>query len=337
MSTPAAQITDPTLVDVNVNDLKGLSPEERQALSATTDPQSTVAAYRQQHATEQSAIENIELQRLEAENQRMAAQLGQTSEQLTQLQSGYDNLTGQLTAQQQAAQSQAAQQSAMDQFAWTPEQEETHGDLKDIIRKETQRTKWEIDQEVERRLAVEKQAWQAEATQPIQQKIEELETAQNNAKLQSAAQFNSSLASEIDGLGLGDMDTMLSMPEFNQRYNQAVAPGVQMAWGDLLKQNIENQDLNSTRQMLKDFRDNHTSLEKRDDVEVPAGSGASSSKPLTTEAQTNLDKRKALTKIMRDRQEKANAGVLPPGITTRSQYQAEQRKLKAQIDAIPTT
>ena len=337
MSTPAAQIVDPSLSDVNVNDLKGLSPEERQALSATTDPKSTVAAYRQQAATEQDAIQNIELQRLEAENARMAEQLGQTSQQLTQLQSGYDNLTGQLTAQQQAAQAQAAQADAMSQFAWTPEQEETHGDLKDIIRKETQLTKFQLEQEFQARLAAEKQAWQAEATQPIQEELSKLQEAQTNAKLQSAAQFNASLSNEIDDLGLVDMNNLLAMPEFNERYNQAVAPGVQMAWGDLLKQNIENQDLNSTRQMLKDFRDNYTDMKKRDDVEVPAGSGAASSKPLTTEAQANLDKRQALTKILRERQEKANRGVFPPGITSRSQYQVEQQKLKAQIDAIPTT
>ena len=333
MSVPASYLTDPDLPQTPVG-IPGLSLAEQQALAQKENPQNTLTEYQTKHAQETAQIEAIELQRIQQENASMREQLGATTAQLQEVRSGYDNLSGQMSAWQAAQQSQQAERSALDQFAFTQEDLDNHGDILPLVEKATARARYELEKDFERRLAAEKATWQAEATAPLQQELQQTKQQVQAQAQRSSADFAARMQEQIASLGLGSIDEVMKMPEFMARFNQPVAPGVQTAWGDQLKKNIEEQNLYATRAMLEDFRNNNTNFRQREDTEVPAGNAPQ--RPLTNQQSQNLAKREQLTEIYAQRQADANMGKFPAG-WDRAKYRVEQEKLKAQIDLIPQT
>jgi len=65
----SAVLTDPS-IPANMNAL-GLTPSERAALGTQTDPAATIQQFKEQNQVEQTWLENAELQRIQAENQRL--------------------------------------------------------------------------------------------------------------------------------------------------------------------------------------------------------------------------------------------------------------------------
>lgn len=326
-------LTDPDLPQAPLG-MPGLSPADQQALAARENPQNVLTEYQAKHAAETAHIDAIELQRIQAENAQMRAEVGDTRSQLQTVQSGYDNLSGQLTAMQMAQQNQAARAAAEQQYAYSQDDLDNHGDLLPLIEKANAKTRYEMEQDFARRLAAEKAQWAAETTAPIQAQLHQTQQQLQIQAQRSQAEFAGRMQKSIADLGLGSIDELTRRPEFMQRYNQPVAPGVSIAWGDQLKQNIENQKLYEAEAMLRDLRDSSPSLRPRVDQEVPAGS--TPARPLTSTQSANLQQREQLTAQYAARQEDANVGVFPRG-WDRARYRSEQEKLKAQIDSIPTT
>lgn len=332
MSVPASYLTDPDLPQAPPS-MAGLTLQEQRALGATAaDPQATLRQYQDQNAQETAYIEQIELERMRAENAQMRDQLGSTAQQLQQVQSGYDNLSGQMSAWQQAQATQAAHQQSLDQFAFSPEEVENHGDLLPLVEKVAAKTRYEMEQEWTQRLANEKATWQAEATAPLQQELQQTRQQLESQAQRASADFASRMQEQVADLGLGSIDSVMKMPEFLRRFHEPVAPGVSVAWGDQLKKNIEDQNLYAVRAMLEDFRNNNTNFQQRTDVEVPTT--APVQRPLTGTQAANLEKREQMLSIYEQRQADANMGKFPVG-WDRSKYRVEQEKLKAQIDLIP--
>lgn len=329
----SAYLTDPDLPQTPLG-IPGLSPADQQALAMRENPQNVLAEYQQKSALEASQIDTIELQRIQQENAAMRGQLGTVTQQLQTTQSGYDNLAGQVSAMQNQALREQQTAAATAQFEYTPDDLDNHGDLLPLLEKANARTRYEMEQAFEQRLAAEKAAWQAEATQPLQQELQQTRQQLEVQAQRSSADFAARMQDQIADLGLGSIADVMAMPEFGKRFHQPVAPGVSTAWGDQLKANIENQNLYAAREMLKDFRDSNTSLRPRVDQEVPAGSAPA--RPMTSVQSQNLEKREQLTAIYAARQQDANGGVFPRG-WDRAKYRTEQEKLKAQIDLIPTT
>lgn len=314
--------------------LPGLSIADQQALNHRENPANTLQEYQQKLAVEQTQIDNIELQRILNENANMRQQVGQLGSDLTATRSQYDNLSGQVSAMQNQQLLAAQAQQAHDQYALTQEELDNHGDLLPLVQKVTSSALHQKDQEWEQKLAAEKLRWQQEATQPLQQELQQTKEQLQIQAQRSSAEFAANMQREIESLGLGSINHVVAMPEFQQRFNQPVAPGVAVAWGDQLKKNIEDQNLYAAQAMLKDFRDSNTNLRPRVDQEVMGSS--TPARPLTSAQSENLQKREQLTNLMQSRQQDANQGILPHG-WDRAKYRVEQDKLKAQIDLIPTT
>ena len=326
----SAVLTDPS-IPANFGAL-GLTPQERAALDSQTSPAATISQFKQQNEVEQSWLEQAELQRIQAENQQLREQVGNTATQLQEVRSGYDQMSGQLSAlqlQQQADQSRAAINS---QYELTQEEIDNHGEILPIVNKLVGKTQHEIQAEVDRRLAVEKQRWQEEATAPLMQQLEQTQQQVAQQAQISKTEFETRLVNEVSSLGFGDIATLTSMPEFQHKYQQPAAPGITEAWGDVLRRNIDNRNLNAAAEMLRHFRDNDTNLAQRDDTEVLPGR-ATSQPPLTSQESAKLQRREQLTAIYQNRMEQANQGRLPAG-WDRAKYRAEQMKLKAEIDSI---
>lgn len=330
----ADQLIDPSLAVKPDFSQMGLSATERAALENVVTGESTLAEFKEQDEKDRDLVERSELRRIQAENEAMRAQLGTTTSEMQNLRSGYDNISGQLTAMQQTSQQAQEQAAAEARFALTPEELEQHGEMLPILQKVVGKSAYEIEQEVQRRLAAEKAVWQQEATAPLQQKLESVEQSLQAKTQREKAAFQTSLVNEIAALGFGSVDQLTQMPEFQVRHVQKLAPGVPTAWGDVLKSHIDNQNLGEAVEMLKDFRNSIPRLANREDTEIPAS--RSPAAPLSPSEDANLRKREELTKIYIDRMEAASMGNYPQGMT-RASYSKAQRELREQIDAIPTT
>lgn len=333
MSVPTSFFTDPDLPQAPLS-IPGLTLADQAAMARKEDPQNTLAEYQVQRDQEAAKIDTYELQRIQQENAQMRAELGNTANQLQEVRSGYDNLAGQMTAWQQSQANQASQTSAYEQFALSQEEMDNASDVLPVFEKMLAKQAHEQQVAFDQRLAAEKQAWQAEVAAPIQQELQQTKQQVASQAQRAQTDFSAKMESDLAGLGLGTIDQVMAMPEFGRRFSQAAAPGVTEAWGDVLKRNIENQNQTAVKQMMQDFRDNHTSLRQRTDNEVPASH--TPQRPLTSQQSQNLAKREQLAEIYAGRQADANMGVFPPG-WDRVKYRSEQQKLKEQIDAIPLT
>lgn len=332
MSTPAYQLTVPGLPDSPTN-MGSLSLQEQHALGQNTDPQATIAEYQQQQDMEASRIEQYELERVQQENAQMREQLGQTSQQLQQVQSNHDNLAGQVQAWQAAQATQAANVQAANQFAFSQEELDTHGDVLPLMERVAAKTRYEMQQEFNQQLAQEKAVWQREATEPLASKLQATEQ-----QLQAQAQkltndFAANLDNSIQKMGLHSLQHLMKLPEFLQRFSEPFAPGSMVAWGDQLKANVEAQNLPATMAMLQDLANTRLPKPAVDNAQVPAGNGPA--RPMTSAQSQNHAKREELLDLYRQRRDQANMGQLPHG-WDRAKYRSEQASLMAQIDAIPT-
>lgn len=328
------QLVDP---DIGVRSLNGmgLSAQEQAALAgADVDPAATVQEFKQKDLAEQSALESYELARIQQENDEMRRRLEQTTGQLQEVRSGYDQITGQLTAMQQAQLQAAQQQNLNQQYALTQEELDQSADLLPVVDKLVGRTKAEMEAQFQSQLEATKQQAVEAATQPLKQELDSLRVQTETQAALNQKRFNADVTGHMQALGLGDSNTLANMPAFQSRYSQETYPGSGVMWGDELKAKIQSMDP-SVITMLTDFRDNHSGIEAtREDMQVPAGSKPSA--PMTPSQSANLSKRDALTAKYRENMENANRGTYPPGCDTRQQYMQKQKQLQAEIDAIPT-
>ena len=324
------QLVDAEIGNPNLSSM-GLSAKELQALGNHIEPSNTLKEFQGHDTAEQAALERYNLQRVQAENERLQAQLGQTTAEVQSMQQNYAHLTGQLSAMQ------TQQQAPTEEYRFTEAELADHGEILPVVEKVVKKSNAEIERMIEQRMETEKAKWQAEATQPLIAKLNEIETNQAVIQQREAKDFETEIVDYVqDSLGFeGGIKQITDSPEFQARYNTPVYPGASEAWGDALTRELKNNNRAAAKAMLKDFRDNHTNFQPpRQDTVVPTG-GNPVAAPMTSTQSQNLDKRTQLLSIYQNRMEQANRGVFPPGMDRQS-YKRAQAEILQQIDMIPT-
>jgi hypothetical protein len=329
-------LTDPSIPPVNVRNL-GLTAQEQKYLDDGTQPPTDILSdFQEQDIRERSVEENYQLQKMEQQNAALQAQLGQTTNQLNQVQNNFSHLSGQLDAMQQA-QAQAQRQAQVDtQFAFTDDEIEQHGDVLPIINKAVAKTQSDMERMFQERLEQEKVKWQQEATGPLQQQLQQTQAILESQQQQQRASFDTELLNRMSQMGLGSMAKLVDMPAFKQRYNQPLYPGSTIAWGDQLTAHVKGKtpaDFQSAIGMLQDFRDQHTDLGQQsqsDTSVVPTGS-MPQAQDLSSEAQSKLAEARAWTEKYRENMSNANQGYFPKKANGQTMTRPEYRKYQAEI------
>lgn len=315
----------------------GFTPQEIRALQGGQDtPGQVIGEFRQQDAQESAAIERYELERIQAENDRLRSELGQSQQAVSAVRNEQANLAGQVQAMQAASLAAQAQATLDSQFRLTQEEIEAHGEVLPLVEKVVGRTAAQIQADYDAKLQAELERVRQETSQPLQSEIEALRQQSEVIKQQTANQNAARLNSKISELGLGSIDSLTQNEEFRRRHASPVYPGSNVQWGQELSRHITEGNIASAEAMLEDFRNNSQTFKQRDDVQVPAGRVAAPPQPMTTEKAQNLQKREHLQAIYQQRMEDANNGIFPEGMN-RFQYKEAQNKLLDEIDKIPTT
>jgi len=88
------------------------------------------------------------------------------------------------------------------------------------------KTQYEIQAEVDRRLAAEKARWQEEATRPLKEQLDQTQQQVQQQSQLAAQAFNTDLHNEVTALGFADIAqlTPILHNEMIYRYRQ-VGPG----------------------------------------------------------------------------------------------------------------
>jgi len=333
-------IIDPSLGNDTPNLSKmGLTAAEQRALNMQVDPSTITDEYRQHDNKESSWMEQQELQRAREETDRLRAELGQSQQQVQEVQTQHANLAGQVQAMQQA-QALAAQQNQLDtQYGLSAEELENHGELLPVIDKIVGRNAAQLQADYDAKMAAELAKMQQATAAPLQSELDQLKR-QNEINQAQVAQNNAAqLNQKVRDLGLGTIESLTQNEEFLKRHAAPLYPGATKAWGDELTEHIKAGNILSAESMLEDFRDNSETFRPRDTGDnsvVPTGRNASPQAPLSTQQTQNLNKRDHLLGVYQQRMENANNGVFPEGMN-RSQYRQAQTELMAEIDKIPTT
>ena len=335
MSTPQ-HLIDPSLGNETPNFKgMGLTAAEQAALNANVDPSTVTDEFRAHDAKESSWMEQQELQRMKADNDRLRNELGQSTQQVQQVSQETANLAGQLQAMQ-AQQAQAAQAQALNaQYQFTQDELDNHGELLPIINKAVGKTAAELQANYDQKLAAETDRIKRETQEPLMTELESLKKQQEIVQQQTQAQNAAQLNSTIRDLGFGDISTLTQNPEFLKRHSSPVYPGSTVAWGDELTRHIKEGNIASAQMMIEHFANEVNPQQDRDDTVVPTARKPAAQAPMSTQQTQNLQRREQLLQLYQTRMEEANEGRFPEGMN-RAQYRQAQSALRDEIDKIPT-
>lgn len=334
MATPG-HFVDPDLGNANPDFRSmGLTAAEQRALGNDVDPSRVTDEFRIQEQTEASAMERYELERMTRENDQLRSQLGQTTQEIGSLRESTANVAGQLAAMQQAQQAQAQQAQLDAQFQFTPEELENHGELLPVIDKVIGKTTAQIQADYDAKLAAETARLREETQAELNQIRQQGETQQAQNAQRIAAELNR----EIADMGMGDINSLTSNPEFQKWQTTAVYSGATVGNGAELARHVQEGNTASAAAMLKAFKASSQSYQQqeRDDNVVPAGRNTAPQTPMSSEQTKILQKRDALLARYKENMENANNNVFPRGIENRAQYKQLQANLQQEIDALPT-
>ena len=218
------------------------------------------------------------------------------------------------------------------QFEWSAQEMENHGEIRGLIEKEAARVAYQTEQRLRAEYEQKLQDTTSGATDPLKQELEQTKQQLQSQQQYNESYFNNSLASEVKRMGLPNINDLVTLPEFQERFSQ-VDPGDDLAWGDKLKGNITGHKLPQSVAMLEDFvtRYPHLVEKSQDNATVPQ---ATAPRAAPTPSSAKLTKREELTELLRKRQEDFVRGVSQ---WPKDKYIVEQQKLRDQIDALPTT
>jgi hypothetical protein len=314
-----------------------LSDAEVRALESGINPAGVVDEFRQQDAKTSAAMERYEFERMQAENDQLRHELGQNRQVLSDLQIQQANVSGQLTAMQQAQQDQA-RQAAMDaRFALSDEERQNFGEMLPTMEKIVNKTTSQLQADYNARLQQELSRAQQQAVAPLQQELNTLKQQNEIIQHQNKQRLADQLNSSIQSMGMGDIATLTSNEEFQRWHAQPAYPGANFTNGSELTRHIEAGSSGSAVAMLQSFQRSSQSFAPREDNVVPTGRRPSAPQPMSSVQTQNLNKRDALLAKYHENMTNANDyGIFPPGISSRSQYKVHQAELQKQIDAIPT-